>query len=79
MAGLLNRGNPDRLDLSAQIRILAKFCHDFPQKLRIQKIPLSNTASRRLLIRPIPIHHLVATDFLKSGYGAELIPDRTDR
>jgi hypothetical protein len=37
MAGLLTQGNLNRLDLSAQIRILAKFCHDLPRNIVYKK------------------------------------------
>jgi hypothetical protein len=37
MVGLLTWGNMNRLDLSAQIRILVKFCHDLPRNFVYEK------------------------------------------
>jgi hypothetical protein len=60
MAGLLTGGNLNRLNLSEQIRILAKFHHDHPRNFVYE---LMNSASRRLLIQPIPIHGFITTTF----------------
>jgi hypothetical protein len=78
MAGLLSRGNLSRPDHPAQIRILAKFHHDLSSSFAYKNA--FNEHSFPM------VTHTAYFDtwfgrygFLKSGYGAKLIPDRTGR
>jgi hypothetical protein len=61
--GLLNSGETGQTWPSGINQDFGKILPWPFQKLCIQKMPLMNIASRRLLIRPISIHGLVATDF----------------
>jgi hypothetical protein len=66
MVRLLNRGNLNRLDLSAQIRILVKFSHDLPRNFVYKNVVNEH--------RFTPVTHMTYSDtqfgrygFLKSG------------
>jgi hypothetical protein len=59
-------------------QVLAKFCHDLPRNLN------TKVTIHELSFTPVTHTAYSATRFgryrfLNSGYGAELIPDRTDK
>jgi hypothetical protein len=68
---LLNRGNLDRLHLSAQIRILAKFYHDLSRNIVYENAV--NELNFSLVTHTAYFHTLFGRyGFLKRKQGAEL-------
>jgi hypothetical protein len=54
---------------SAQIRLLAKFCHGLPRNFVYKKMLLTDSAFYWLLIRPVLTYCLVTMDFWSQTSG----------